>query len=198
MFDVAAFILVGGASSRMGRDKSQLRFGERTSTQIIAAELQSVARSVMTVGTPAVIDGDLVNIPDSRPDWGPLAGIHAALGHARSEYGLIVACDFPLVTSQLFARLLQTMKEADALVPLQRDGRIQPLCSVYRCSPGLRAATEAIDRGEHSPRAMLDRLSVRYASFNELSDLEGSEYFFYNVNTPDNYERAKQIFQSRR
>src|SRR5215831_15662588 len=99
MFDVEAFILVGGASSRMGRDKSQLQFGERTSVHIIADELQSVASSVLTVGAHAQLDGSFANIPDSRPNWGPLAGLHAALGHAHAEYCLIVACDFPFVSS---------------------------------------------------------------------------------------------------
>ena len=198
MFDVDAFILVGGASSRMGKDKSQLQFGGRTSVQIIAAELQTVARSVVTVGAPGPLAGNLLNIPDSRPNWGPLAGIEAALGHTGSEYCLIVACDFPFVTGQLFGTLLHFMDESDALVPVQSDGRVQPLCAVYRSSPCLPAAEKTMNMGAHSPRALLDLIKVRYVSFNEVSDLEGSEYFFFNVNTPDNYERAKQIFQRQR
>jgi molybdopterin-guanine dinucleotide biosynthesis protein A len=198
MFDVEAFILVGGASSRMGKDKSQLRFGDRTSVQIIASELQSVARSVMTVGAQAPLDGNLLNIADSRPNWGPLAGIHAALTHAGSAYCLIVACDFPFVTSRLFERLLYSANESDAVVPFQSDGRVQPLCAAYRRSPCLPATEKAMNVGEHSPRALLDLIKVRYVSFDEMSGLEGSEYFFFNVNTPNNYERAQQIFQSQR
>jgi len=198
MFDVEAFILVGGASSRMGKDKSQLRFGEQTSVQILARELQSVAHTVITVGANDSFDGNLSNIADSRLNWGPLAGIHAALGHARSEYCLIVACDFPFISSALFERLLDCVGESDAVVPVQGDGRIQPLCSVYRRLPCLPAAEKAMDAGEHSPRALLDRIKARYLPYKEISDLEGSQYFFYNVNTPDNYERAKQIFESQR
>jgi molybdenum cofactor guanylyltransferase len=198
MFDVEAFILVGGASSRMGKDKSQLRFGGRTSVQIIAAELQTVARSVMTVGAQGPLAGNLLNIADSRPNWGPLAGIQAALGHAGSEYCLIVACDFPFVTGQLFGTLLHCMNESDALVPLQSDGRLQPLCAVYRRSPCLPAAEKAMNLGAHSPRALLDLIKVQYVAFNEVSDLDGSEYFFFNVNTSDNYERAKRIFRRQR
>jgi len=196
MFDVEAFILVGGASSRMGSDKSRLRLGERTTVQIIADELQSAARSVVTVGAHSPADVNLPNIADTRLNWGPLAGIHAALGRAQSEYCLIVACDFPFVRQQLFQKLLHCINESDAAVPLQVDGRTQPLCSVYRRSRCLAAAEMAIDVGEHSPRALLDRIAVQYLPFQEISDLEGSEYFFYNVNTPDDYERAKQIFEN--
>ena len=182
----------------MGKDKSQLRFGGRTSIQIIAGELRSVARSVITVGAHDSVDDNLANIADSRPNWGPLAGIHAALGHARSEYCLIVACDFPFVSRRLFERLLHCINDSDAAVPLQHDGRVQPLCSVHRRSMCLPAVEQVIELGEHTPRALLDRISVRYVAFDELSDLEGSEFFFYNVNTPDHYERAKQIYRSRR
>lgn len=180
----------------MGKDKSRLRFGGRTSVQIIADELQSVARAVITVGAHDPVDDNLVNIADSHPNWGPLAGIHAALDHARSEYCLIVACDFPFVSGRLFERLLHCVNESDAAVPVQRDQHVQPLCSVYRRSICLPAVEQVIQLGEHTPRALLDRISVRYVACDELSDLEGSDFFFYNVNTPDHYERAKQIYRS--
>jgi molybdopterin-guanine dinucleotide biosynthesis protein A len=198
MFDVEAFILVGGGSSRMGKDKSQLRLGDRTSVEIIASELRPVARSVKTVGAQAKVEGNLMNIADSRSNWGPLAGIHAALGHAGSADCLIVACDFPFVNGRLFQRLLECANESDAVVPFQSDGRVQPLCAVYRRSSCLAAAEKAMNVGEHSPRALLDLINVRYVAFSEISDLEGSEYFFFNMNTPANYERAKQIFRGRR
>ena len=97
MFDVHAFILVGGESSRMGADKARLAFGQQTSVELIASALQSISQKITTVGWRQQEGGALPNIPDLRPGWGPLAGIDAALRHASSEYCLIVACDFPFV-----------------------------------------------------------------------------------------------------
>jgi molybdopterin-guanine dinucleotide biosynthesis protein A len=197
MLDVEGFILVGGMSSRMGKDKSRLVFGDRTSVTLIAASLQGVTRTIRTVG-PAVsaVEG-LANIADAHDQWGPLAGIEAALCHANSEYCLVVACDLPFVTARLFERLIGLADRWEAIVPLQSDGRPQPLCAIYRRSACLAAARKAIANGEHSPRALLDQVRARYVTFTELSDLEGSEYFFFNVNTPENYERAQQIFRAR-
>jgi molybdopterin-guanine dinucleotide biosynthesis protein A len=195
MFDVQGFILVGGASTRMGKDKAQLLFGNRTSVELIAAALQSAGRSVTTVGGQTQGVSTLPNIPDLRQDWGPLAGMEAAFRQAKSEYCLIVACDFPFVTPDLFAQLLESMGEdSDALVPLQSDGRPQPLCAVYRITSCLIAAENAILAGKHSPRDLLERVTTRYLPFTEFSHLESSEHFFFNVNTPESYQKAQQIF----
>ena len=52
MFDVQGFILVGGASRRMGQDKAQLRLGPETMLERIAAQLSPVTSSVTLVGSP--------------------------------------------------------------------------------------------------------------------------------------------------
>lgn len=197
MLDVEAFILVGGRSSRMGKDKAGLRFGERSAVALIAASLQVVAHTIRSVGGAVPVNEDLENIADAHDQWGPLAGIEAALGNSNSEHCLIVACDLPFVTAKLFERLIGLADHWDAIVPLQSDGRPQPLCAIYRRTPCLTVARKVIADGQHSPRALLDQIQTRYVSFAELSDLAGSEYFFFNVNTPENYERAQQIFRFR-
>ena len=197
MLDVQAFILVGGRSTRMGTDKAQLTFGNRTSVELIAASLAAVARSVTTVGSTAQSDQTIKNIPDLQVEWGPLAGIEAALRHATATHALIVACDFPFITTELLEHLLLAIDDADAIVPLQPDGYAQPLCAAYRVSTCLIAAEAAIAAGQHSPRALLQRIRTLYVPFRELAMLPQSDHFFFNVNTPDNYQEAQQIFNER-
>jgi|SRR5215831_6302741 len=194
MFDVQAFILVGGASRRMGQDKAGLMFGERTAVELIAHTLQSVTSSVITVGATVQKSEDVSSIPDLRESWGPLAGIEAALKHATSSHALVVGCDFPFVTGDLFKQLLSHATEADAVIPLQSDGRMQPLCSVFEVNTCLAATNAAIAAGGHSPRALLDRVQACYVPFSELSELAGAGHFFLNLNTPENYQRALEIF----
>jgi molybdopterin-guanine dinucleotide biosynthesis protein A len=49
-----------------------------------------------------------------------------------------------------------------------------------------------IRAGELRPRALLRRVRTRWVAFEELTDLEGSPLFFANVNTPADYEEAKE------
>jgi molybdopterin-guanine dinucleotide biosynthesis protein A len=199
MLDVEGFILVGGASSRMGSDKSQLTFGRLTAVERIAAELRSVASDVSLVGSRSdTPDQTLRNIPDLHPRWGALGGIHAALNACQAKWAAIVACDLPFVTREVLLRLLDLSAETeqavfDAVVPVQADSRLQPLCALYRPATCRLESERLIVAGEHTPRALLRAVRTRRVEFRELADLPGAEHFFLNVNTPDDYELAKQV-----
>ena len=198
MFDVEGFILVGGQSSRMGSDKSQLVFGKQTGVELIATALRPLTARVRLVGSHVQTEASgLENVPDTHERWGALGGISAALGACQSEWAVVVACDLPLVSSDLLHRLCHLAQQSDsqtldAVVPIQADERPQPLCAVYRRKTCSRAAEKLIAEGEHKPRALLAKVRTRWVGFRELADLPGSEHFFLNVNTSDDYERAKQ------
>jgi molybdopterin-guanine dinucleotide biosynthesis protein A len=196
MFDVEGFILVGGRSSRMGTDKSRLQFGGQTSVERIAAELRSITSRISLVGpSPTGCDPDLKIVPDTHEQWGALGGIQAALGACAADWALIVACDLPFISRDLCSRLLTLGQEGspDAVAPIQPDGRPQPLCALYRHEPCLLEAEKLIASGEHTPRALLANVKTRWIRPDELIDLSGAENFFFNVNTPADYEQAQQI-----
>ena len=199
MFDVEGFILVGGASSRMGSDKSQLKFDGQTGVELIAAALRPIVGAVRFVGSrEEAYLSQLGNIPDLHEHWGALGGIHAALDACQSAWAAIVACDLPLVTDELFARLSQFAQEPfDAVVPVQPDGRQQPLCAFYRRESCFAATDRLIASDEHTPRALLASVLTRWVEFSELADLPNAKHFFLNVNTPADYERAIQILALR-
>src|ERR1044071_5924859 len=102
MLDVEGFILVGGASSRMGRDKSRLMLGSRTTVERIAEAMAEVATRVRLVGRLKDGHGDgnrFEALPDLADSWGPLGGIQAALHAAEAEWCLVIACDLPFVST---------------------------------------------------------------------------------------------------
>jgi molybdopterin-guanine dinucleotide biosynthesis protein A len=87
--------------------------------------------------------------------------------------------------------------KVDAIVPIQPDGRPQPLCAVYRRDVNYEEVERLIATGEHTPRGLLAQVRTRWVDSQELADLPGAEYFFLNVNTPADYEVAKQILKRR-
>jgi molybdopterin-guanine dinucleotide biosynthesis protein A len=44
-------------------------------------------------------------------------------------------------------------------------------------------------------RQILEKVSTRWVHFEELSDLPGSQNFFTNVNTPQEFLKASVIYQ---
>ena len=200
MFDVQGFILVGGASRRMGRDKAQLRLGPETMLERLAARLSPVTSSVTLVGGPqGYVGNSLPTVPDVYEKWGALGGIHAALSAAKTDWSIVIACDLPFVTRDLFERLKSFADESphiDSIVPLQPDGRPQPVCALYRRQTCLPEIDRLVSAGEHTPRALLANVRTRYVQFSELSELPGAENFFLNLNTPEDFERAKWLAEN--
>jgi len=182
---IEAFILAGGASSRMGSDKSQLLLDDQTFVERIAVTLRMVTNSVSLVGS--FNNSELPTVADVYPKWGALGGLHAALSACRRDWAIVVACDLPLVTADLFQHLASLDNEYDAVVPIQPDGRPQPLAALYRVEPCRRVATELIEAGRRRPLDLLKSVRTRWVEFDEIVNLPQAERFFVNINTPEDY-----------
>ena len=187
--DLQAFILAGGASSRMGTDKSQLVIDQQTFTQRIAETLFEVTGSVTLVGR-ALDDSTLPKVPDVYPKWGALGGLHAALAACEREWAIVVACDLPFVTRELFLFLASLRLDHDAVVPLQQDERPQPLAALYRVDPCRERAEALIQAGRRRPLDLLESVKTRWVAFDEIRNLDQAERFFVNINTPEDYYAA--------
>jgi molybdenum cofactor guanylyltransferase len=184
-----AFILAGGASSRMGADKSQLLLGDQTFVERIAATLLTVTDTIRLVGGSE--NSKFPTVADVYPQWGALGGLHAALSACRRDWAIVVACDLPFVTSELFRSLASHPGDDDAphdaIVPLQPDGRPQPLAALYRIDPCARRATQLIEAGRRRPLDLLQSVNTRWVDFAEIANLDQAQTFFVNINTPDDY-----------
>ena len=184
-----AFILAGGASSRMGTDKSRLRIEQQTFTERIAETLLELTDSVTIVG-PSLDESGLPSVVDVYPNWGALGGLHAALAACRREWAIVVACDLPFVTAELFRYLVSLRMDHDAVVPLQEDGRPQPLAAIYRAAPCEERAAELIEAGRRRPLDLLEAVDTQWVAFDQLRNFDQAQKFFANINTPEDYHDA--------
>lgn len=175
-------MLVGGRSSRMGRDKARLPFRGSSLGEFVARTVAEAAGSVVLVGDPAEYsEFPFPVIADRHPGAGPLGGILTALHHTSADWNLVVACDMPGVSAKGLGRILESAGQsgADALVPTGPSGIPEPLCAVYhrRSLGGLEAAFGA---GERKVTVALSRVRTTMLPFEELS-------LFQNVNTPEDW-----------
>ncbi|HBR57234.1 MAG TPA: hypothetical protein DEA22_07170 [Blastocatellia bacterium] len=200
MQDVEAFILAGGRSSRMGRDKSLLEIGGRTFLALIGAELERITPGgVRLVGGSGPSD-HFQRVPDIFPASGraALVGLHAALFHSQAPWVIIVGCDMPFVRAALFDILLSRISpDVDAVVPVDGKGKTQPLCAVYRRDRCLAAAEAALCGNNWSLGGFLDGIKTIFVPFEEFANVADPEILFSNINTGDDLlaaiERRKQI-----
>lgn len=174
------YVLAGGRSSRMGRDKSRLPWGGTTLIETIAAEIAVLGTApVATVGGVPV--AGLRYVEDPLSGYGPVAGIAAALRDARQPWILAVACDMPGIRADFLRTLLQAA-EGSGAIPVTPDGRMHPLCAVWSAT-ALRSFERALEAGEHRLRRVVSDLQCVFVPVDEPGLLR-------NVNTPEEYAAA--------
>ena len=182
-----AFVLAGGQSRRMGRDKATIDFGGATFLETIADTVRPLVASVTLVGrdTP---QGRIPAVPDLRPGCGPLAGIETALARATTPAALVLACDIPLVSRDLVALIIERWRAQPStiVVPLDAEGRDSPLCGIYPVS-ALATTSELLDHGERMPRLLLNVYPSRRIPFCDYAHLPRAYELLRNINTPDDY-----------
>ncbi len=180
--DRTGYVLVGGRSSRMGRDKALLPYRGGLLGASVARAVKEAAGSVTLVGNLDLTSVlGMPAIPDLYPGEGPLAGILAALAHTTAAWNLVVACDMPELSAELLRTLIEEAErcEPDALVPVAPSGRPEPLCAVYhrRCRPVIEGA---FARGVRKVTEALADLRVLWREAPEAKP-------FQNVNTPEEW-----------
>jgi len=177
----AGFVLVGGASSRMGRDKALLPYRGRTLAEHVASTVREAAGSVTLIGPTERYNAlGFPVVADLVAGHGPLGGILTALAVSAADWNLIVACDMPLLSAAFLESLLIEATEAggDCLVPTS-GGRLEPLCAVYHRA-ALPLIREAI---EDNRRKVTDALAGLHIVRRAVSQA----VWFENLNTPEDW-----------
>ena len=130
------FVLAGGRSTRMGRDKALITICGRTLLAIALDKLRALHLS--PAGTPRIAGSrpELAAyapiVADIHPACGPLSGMEAALTATAQPLNLFVPVDLPFVPPEFLAWMLLRAAATGALITYPRvNGLAQPLCAVY-------------------------------------------------------------------
>jgi molybdenum cofactor guanylyltransferase len=145
---VNAFVLAGGQSTRMGRDKALLDFRGRPLIEHALDKLRSLGFAPCIAGNRPDLASYAPIIPDNYPGSGPLAGIEAALTSSKEDLNLFLPVDLPLLPVAFLHWITARARHTHALATIPRlQGRPQPLCSIYHRDllPHIRAALAAGD-----------------------------------------------------
>jgi molybdopterin-guanine dinucleotide biosynthesis protein A len=195
---VTAFVLAGGKSSRMGREKATLKMGGRTLLELALELASKVAAEAVIVGPRAEFELYGRVVEDLYPERGPLGGIHAALWSSPTDYNLALAVDTPFLEARFLEYLVERAQESGAVVTVPRtaDG-FHPLAAVYR--RGFRDTAErALKEGRNKIDALFAEVETRILEAAELERFAFAPAIFENLNTPEDVERARQRSRERK
>ncbi len=200
---VAGIVLAGGLSRRMGgREKSLIRLAGKSLVAHASERLrpQVSGLAINANGDPSRFD--FLNCPivaDPIDGFaGPLAGVLAGLQWASSKceeitHVVSVAADTPFFPADLVERFRDALSgtPSDTIALAQTAGRVHPVFGLWPVSLA-GSLEEFLTAGQtRKVLAFVDQ----HGCLNVTFDSPGvTQEPFFNVNTPDDLEKAEQHF----
>ena len=183
------YVLAGGQSTRMGRDKALLEIDGQPLIQSAVSLLKALTERVVILG-PAEKYGflGLPVLPDMVPSRGPLSAIYTGLERSGTVVNLFLACDMPLMEEMLLKLLVERAPLADAVLMRLDDGSLEPLCAVYNrsCLPTVKSNYE---RQRFKLSDLFPDLRTHYLTEADLRDSGLDRRIFTNLNDPGDLEQ---------
>jgi len=199
--DAEGWVLAGGRSLRMGRDKASLAIGGRPLLEHMLDKMRGLGLRARVAGLRTPVASVFAEVlSDAHPDCGPLSGIETALAKSEATLVLVVGVDLPLLETEFLAWMLTRATITGALATIPRiGGQTQPLCAVYRREM-LGGVTEALNACDYKVmRAVeraaadqrLDRIGVDFFDAETVAATDAwrstwaTHLQFMNCNTPE-------------
>ena len=158
-------VLTGGASSRMGRDKASLVYGDGPQWRVAANVLLACdAEPYWSCTARQAAEWGLTDraILDVMPGHGPASGLHAAFSRGECVAWLVIGCDYPMLQAQDLQRLLDARSPTiDAVTFLsEATGEIEPVITLWEPA-AQQTFLRDFANGEYSARRVLRTCALR-------------------------------------
>jgi molybdenum cofactor guanylyltransferase len=194
---IAAIIVAGGKSTRLGRDKASEPLLGIPLLQRVVNRLAGLVDEYVIVKArgqrlPELLPpASLVVVEDVYPEIGPLGGLYAGLRSLDSPYAVAFACDMPLLQRPLVEELIRLAPGHDIVVPV-REGFPEPLCAAYSRTC-LAPIQEQIDSGNYKIAGFYGRLRPLYLSPEVWRAFDPEGLSFLNLNREEDLRRAESL-----
>ncbi len=183
------YILAGGKSSRMGKDKGLCLLNGKPMIEYVIGQVTPISDSVFII--TANEDYRIFNkelILDVFKDKGPAGGIDTALQHAKTDFIFVVACDMPFIDFNSIIKLFNHLKNHDIAI-IKNGSQIESLFGFYNKS----IAPKWRDLLKNHNLKVSDYYQYFDTNFvDSVSFLSQNEKLFYNTNTPEELNKALQ------
>ena len=201
---VTGVILAGGKSRRMGENKALMQLGDDSLIGHVIHRMHRVTDELLLItNSPTEYAHLSVSMHgDILPGTGALGGIYTGLTHASHDVTLCVACDSPFLEPKLLTYLVSVLGEYDAVMPETfahhedtTQTTLQTLCAAYskRCLPIIELMLRESELRVH---ALQERAYVKRIPPEVWQAFDPDGMSFFNINTPEDFERADAYMRS--
>lgn len=189
---IAAAILAGGQSRRMGQHKALLELDGKPLVEHLAARLKPDAQLVFIAGCPEANLYSRIPLPvvsDMTENIGPLGGIYAAMRYAATRPGtpvtrlLVLPCDGVQLPRIFVSRLAREMDKTRAHLVYARDAEREQ--QLY-CMLDMALMDSLRDFIAQGGRKVIDWFHRHHYA---VVDFSADGFVFPNLNTPADWQQ---------
>ena len=194
---LAAIVLCGGRSTRMGQDKAALPFPDESMLQrvlkrVVAGLPEGAPVVVVTAAgqVPAGLPAAVRVVVDRAPNEGPLRGLEAGLAAVQQQVDAVflTSCDVPFLEPRVIALLQQELSGQRGVMVCDSE-RLHPFCAVYSVDI-FTDVQQLLARGERRLRLLSELPGVSRIESRLLRAVDPELGSLRNINTPAEYAAA--------
>ncbi len=188
-------ILAGGRNSRLpGKKKGFRKIDGEMIIDRIHGELKSVVDEIIIVtNDPAAFskwDGMIVS--DIDPSRCALAGVHAGIYYASYDKVFITACDIPFIRKDILKYIISCADPQHDVVIPETAGGLEALLTIYSkaCLPLIE---KNLKKGIYMIKKFYPKNRVKKIPLKKIKEIDPLMESFFNVNTPEDLEKANDM-----
>ena len=191
-----ALILLGGMATRAGyRAKYLFKFQGETfldrQIRVLRTVTDEIVISCRDQDQADSIPHSMYNtiVTDVRSGIGPTEGIRTGARAAKGDLIFVIACDMPLISTEVIEYLFNQVGTTDAAIPGWKNGSQEPLHAVYRRDALVHAVTEESSR---RLRDITSTLQVTIIPVEDLKRFDPLLQIFTNINDMDSFTQLTE------
>jgi len=195
--EISGIVLAGGKSLRLGHDKVLEKIGDTTLLERVVSHIAPFSKDIIIVTAnertfaPLAKHPKLKIVSDILRGQGSLGGIYTGLVGSSSFYNLVVAADMPFLNEALLRYMIEKSEGYDFILP-RVNGLFEPLHAVYSRNC-IEAIKKIFGQGKKVIIELFNYVKVRYIETEEVERFDPKHLSFFNINTKEDLELAKQI-----
>ena len=196
-FPYTGVILSGGLNTRFsGKEKAFIQVGGKRILDRLYSVFSDLFDEIILVTNEPLkyIEWDLNIVTDLFSNRSSLTGIHAGLFYMKNPFGFFSACDTPFLKKEVVETIVGYINSNVDLVLPETSSGMEPLCAVYskRC---LKTAEDHLRQNKYKIQLALRKKRIKKIPESILQAKDPSLVSFFNINTPQDLNRAEEIMQ---
>lgn len=193
---VTGVLLAGGESRRMGRDKAGIELDGVTTAKRTVDAFRPLFADIFAVSktTGRFADLGCREVADIFEEMGAMVGVLTALKEAKTDYIFVAACDMPFIDRDVVELIVSRGVGFQVALPLV-SGKGDPLHALYSKDCFERMLAFMKKEGKSLNRFIegLPDDQVRYVSEDEIREVDPEALSLFNMNTPEDLEKARKL-----